>query len=351
MIGRLAGLCVDTDSSIRATMLAIDTGGCEVALVLDRDRRLAGIVTDGDTRRALLRGASLDDAVTPYISTDFTAVTTDHDRAAVLDLMHARLIGQVPVVDCEGRPVALHRLHDLVAPEEHPNTAVIMAGGKGTRLRPITETVPKPMVTVAGRPILERIVLHLVGSGVSRIFLAVNYMGDQIEAHFGDGERFGAEIEYLREDPATPLGTAGALRLLPPEVRDDRDAILVMNGDLVTSFDVGALLEAHGTADYAATIAARDHAHQVPFGVLETSGSDVVGIEEKPTRSWLVNAGIYALDPALVKDVPPGVEYPITDLLSGALRRGRRVGVHRIDSDWVDVGHHDELRRARGLDS
>jgi NDP-sugar pyrophosphorylase family protein len=190
-----------------------------------------------------------------------------------------------------------------------------------------------------------------VGSGISQIFVSVNYMADAIADHFGDGEQFGCEIEYLREETENPLGTAGALRLLPAEVRDGTDAVVVMNGDLVTQFDVTALLSAHTLGGFAATVGARDHSHSIPFGVLDTRAGDVIGIEEKPTASWLVNAGIYAVDPSLIADVPADVEYPITELLAHAMRTERRVGAHRIDGDWIDVGRHDELRRARGMEA
>jgi hypothetical protein len=212
-LGRLAKLKVLEGAVLREAMQAIDRGACEIAFVVDASEKLLGTVTDGDVRRALLAGATLEDPVGPVMNRRFTAVDENASRAEVLDLMKARTLGQVPVTDSQGRLVGLHLLREMLGREEKPNWAVVMAGGRGERLRPLTDSIPKPMVCVAGRPILERIVLHLVGQGIRRIFLAVNYMADVIEDHFGDGRSFGCGIQYLRE--VRPLGTGGALALLP----------------------------------------------------------------------------------------------------------------------------------------
>jgi NDP-sugar pyrophosphorylase family protein len=261
--------------------------------------------------------------------------------------MHARYISQVPVLE-DGILVGLHVLRELLGAEERENVAVIMAGGRGTRLRPLTEQRPKPMLPVAGRPILERIVLHLTGAGIRTIYLAVNYMADMIEEHFGDGDDFGCRIEYLREDLARPLGTAGALALLPAEVSASGEPLLVMNGDLVTQFHVGRLLDAHARGGGVATIGVRDYMHDVPFGVVTVEGDAVATLEEKPSAVWSVNAGIYAVESSLLGWVDAGREFPMTELIADALRRGERVVAHRLEGDWLDVGRVNELRQARG---
>jgi NDP-sugar pyrophosphorylase family protein len=217
-----------------------------------------------------------------------------------------------------------------------------MAGGRGTRLRPLTDDVPKPMLRVAGRPILERIVLHLVGHGIDRIFLSVNYLADVIEAHFGDGHGFGARIEYLRE--SQPLGTAGALGLLPAP--PDR-TLLLLNGDLVTSVDVGALLAFHEGGGYAATIGTRRYVHNVPFGCVERDGDHVVAIDEKPTITREVNTGIYALAPSVVGLVPAGRHATMPEVVGRLLERGEPVGAFEVEDDWVDVGQREQLARVR----
>jgi NDP-sugar pyrophosphorylase family protein len=196
---------------------------------------------------------------------------------------------------------------------------------------------------VAGRPILERLVLQLLGFGIRRVFLSVNYLASVIEEHFGDGARHGCRIEYLRED--RPLGTGGPLSLLP-EV--PRDPILVMNGDLVTQADLGSLLDSHARGGARATVGLRRYFHTVPFGCVERDGSRIVSFEEKPTLTRLINAGIYVLDPVLLERIPRGVDFPLPSLLQDCLTRGEEVGGFEIEDDWIDVGQREELGRASG---
>ena len=226
MTERWSGAIVARTGTIRDGLTALDRGAAGIALAVDEDGRLVGIATDGDLRRALLRGAALDDLLEVALNHEFLAVPAGRGRADALDLMRAHRINAVPVVDATGRPVGLHLLHAFLAPVERENWAVIMAGGEGTRLRPLTDAMPKPMLGVAGRPILERIVLHLLGFGIRRFFISVNYLADVIEAHFGDGSSLGVSIEYLREDE--PLGTGGALGLLPE--RPDHDDARAQRG-------------------------------------------------------------------------------------------------------------------------
>jgi dTDP-glucose pyrophosphorylase/CBS domain-containing protein len=333
---------VRAGATLRQAMLALEEGGTEVVLVVDGEQ-LLGIVTDGDLRRALLGGATLDTPIDGVTNRRFTAVGPQAARGEVLDLMQGRRIGQIPIVDDDGRLVGLHLMHDVLGTPERPNWAVIMAGGRGTRLAPLTESVPKPMLRVAGRPILERLVLHAVGFGVRRLFLAINYLGSVVEEHFGDGTRFGCRIEYLREPRA--LGTGGALSLLP---EPPAEPILVMNGDLVTQANLGALLDGHARGGHAATLGVRRYFHTVPFGCVEIEGGRIRGMEEKPTLSRLVNAGIYVLSPSLVARVPRDTEYALPALLDECLQRGESVSAFEIEDDWIDVGQREQLAQARG---
>ena len=333
---------VRESGSLRDAMAAIDRGARQIALVVDGDGRLVGVLTDGDVRRALLRGGDLDDPLAPAVSRQFVAVAETEDRVAVIELMRARRIDAIPVLARDERPVGLHLLHEYLEPVSRPNWAVLMAGGQGMRLRPLTEAVPKPMLKVAGRPILERLVLHLVGFGIKRIFISINYLGDVIEQHFEDGARFGCRIEYLRE--TAPLGTAGALGLLPAA---PRDPLLVMNGDLVTTLDIAALLEVHASRRNVATVGIYRYLHTVPFGCVDRDGDRIVGIEEKPTISREVNSGVYVLDPRAVALVDGRTPETMPDLIGRLLRRGDPVGAWDVDEDWIDVGHRDELARAR----
>jgi NDP-sugar pyrophosphorylase family protein len=314
----------------------------EIALVVDANGRLFGTLTDGDLRRALLAGASMESPLAPCVQRQFTSATPATGRAEVLDLMQARTIGQIPVVDAEGRPVGLHLLHELVGSQERSNWAVVMAGGLGTRLLPLTEKVPKPMIRVAGRPILERIVLQLVGAGIRRVFLAINYLGHLIEGHFGDGRTFGCRIEYLREEH--PLGTGGALSLLPER---PTEPILVMNGDLVTQVDLGSVLDVHCSSAHMATVGVKRHYYTIPFGCVEVTNGRITRFEEKPTFVRLVNAGIYVLNPEVVARVPAGKEFPLIALLDECRAQHEEIGAYEIEDDWADIGLREQLDRAR----
>jgi dTDP-glucose pyrophosphorylase len=340
---RLSRCIAEESATIRETMVAIDHGAVEIAFIRNQDGKIIGTCTDGDIRRALLGGAELSSPVKPFVQRNFVSVGEDSGRAEVLDLMQARQIQQIPVLDSERRLIGLHLLRELIGTIERPNWAVLMAGGKGMRLRPLTEHLPKPMIPVAGRPILERLVLHLISYGLRRIFISVNYKSHLVEEFFGDGANYGCSIEYLREQE--PLGTGGALALLPER---PQHPFVVMNGDLVTGINVAEMLNFHERGRFDATIAVREYFHTVPFGTIAVSGEHICEIAEKPTQSWLVNAGTYVLHPDFINRVPNGRDCPITTLLDDAIRRKERVGAYRVLEDWTDVGRVSDLARAMG---
>lgn len=347
----LDDLMVRPGATIKDSMRVIDEGAAGIALMVADTNLLIGTISDGDLRRALLSGSSLDDPVDDRVTRNPTTVPVGRDRAAVLDLMRARRLNQIPVVDDDGRVVGLHIMREVLGGEDRSNWAVVLAGGRGTRLGQLTSATPKPMLPVAGRPILERIVLHLVGSGITNIALAVSYLAEQIEDHFGDGSEFGASIHYLREDPEAPLGTGGPVRGLLHLPEPPTEPVLVMNGDLVTSFSVRAILEAHADADAAMTIALTEYAHDVPFGVAHLRESDprlIAELAEKPRWVGLVNAGVYVLGPRLLERIPAETLYPITDLATACIERRERVCGWELRGDWHDIGRPHEFARARG---
>jgi len=337
-------LCLPPTGTIRNTLEVIEKGAEGICLLVDEEQRLLGTVTDGDIRRALLKGATLGDCVEPFAKRSFTSVPPNASRAEVIDLMQARQLSQIPIVDDKGRLKGLHLLHEILGAHPKSNWAVIMAGGKGTRLGELTKQTPKPMLKVAGRPILERLVLHLVGCGIRRIFISTNYLASIIEDHFGDGSRFGCRIEYLREQPDEPLGTGGSLSLLPEK---PEHPIFVCNGDLVTQVDVSSLFDFHNDGAHLATIGVRSYAHEIPFGCLEVNEGCVTSIVEKPTVSQLINAGIYILSPEIIGRVPRKF-FPITELFDEAVRQGDRIGAFEIVDEWIDVGQREQLKQARG---
>jgi len=341
----LVDLIVTPEASILSVIKAIDRTGLGVALVCDRDHHLASVVTDGDIRRALINGCKLDEPIRDVGNRSFTAVRAGTSRMEAVDLMLKRGFHCVPVVDKTGQLVDLHTLSAALVGDRVDSWAVVMAGGKGERLGELTKGVPKPMLPIGDRPILEHIIRLLVTHGVRRIFVSVNYLGRMIQDHFGDGTDFQCRIDYLHEQEDTPLGTGGPLALLPEM---PTHPLVVMNGDLLTRIHIGRLLAFHRSGQYVATMDLREHIVQVPFGVAEVKESKVVKLVEKPKLNYRINAGIYVLNPELIPTIPKGRMYPITDLLNGCLKDGKRVGAYHMQEAWNDIGLPEEYQRAQG---
>lgn len=335
---------IKADQTIRQVMATITDNWHEVALVENNNGQIIGIATDGDIRRGLLRGLTLDSPVIEMITKNYIAVGPEEDRATVLDMMKARGIRHIPVIDPQKRLVGIHFLQDLIGTALKPNIAVIMAGGKGTRLMPLTQNYPKPMIKVAGRPILERLILHLVGFGIRKIYLAINYHGEMIETYFGDGSSFGCSIEYLKEQEA--LGTGGALSLLPDP---PTHPLIVMNGDLVTQVNIAGLLEFHEQVKAEATITGRAYQTEIPYGVIEKDENRLRQLHEKPLFHYLINAGIYVVNPEVLSLIPNRQYFPMTHLFDALLEKKSLVGVYVLNEEWIDVGMHNELQRANGI--
>lgn len=232
-----------------------------------------------------------------------------------------------------------------MSPAGDAPVAVVMVGGRGERLRPLTDTVPKPLLEIGGEPIVVRILRRVAAAGISDVWLTVNYLAAAFEEAIGDGAQLGLRVHYLHE--REPLGTAGALGLLPRE--EVTGPVVVTNGDLVTSLDLGALLRTHTERGSSLTVCGVEHDTQVLYGVLRTEGDRLVGIDEKPVRTDLVSAGMYVVARDLLDLVPPGERFGMPDLIDAALAGGRAVGVLRVLDDWYDIGSHDEFHRVSRL--
>jgi dTDP-glucose pyrophosphorylase len=336
-------------ATLREVLQVIDSSALAVALLVDGDDVLVGLVTDGDVRRALLDGADLSAPARPFATATPHTVPAGSGRAKVLDLMRALRIAAVPEVDRAGRLVGLHTLSDVVGNEPLPNPAVIMAGGRGTRLGELTRDTPKPLMEVADRSILEWIVLNLVSGGVRDIHVSVNHLADQIEEHLGDGHRLGCTVSYLREDPELPLGTAGSLALFRRAHPDLQQPALVLNGDLMFRFDPADLLAFHARRGALVSVGTRPYRQEIPFGVVDTDEQGLVtSIREKPRVTMQVNAGVYAVSPEAMDLVRPGVPSGMPDLIQTCLDRGRPVAAWPLHSDWIDIGTPVDLARAKG---
>jgi dTDP-glucose pyrophosphorylase len=334
--------CVSPYASILEAMKKIDSSGIATVVVCE-DGKAKGVLTDGDIRRALIKGAELTSPIEPFFTRNFIFVGPSVLRADVLDVMQAQLIEQVPIIDSEGTLKGIHTLHSILGHSLKQNWAVIMAGGKGTRLGKVTADIPKPMLKVAGKPILERLVLHLVSYGIRKIFISVNHLSHVIENYFKDGSEWGCSIEYLREDE--PLGTGGALSMLPTH---PKYPLILINGDLLMEIDFSKLLKFHEVHNFYATMGVNFYSHEVPFGCVETEQHQILRLEEKPLLSKFINAGIYVLSPAAVQSVPKGVLFPITRLFDEALSTNKPCGAYPLDGDWIDIGSPEGLKEARG---
>jgi len=310
-------------------------------LVVASDDLLVGTITDGDVRRGLLRGLDVKSPIDSIIFREPLVAPSELGRESVLQLMQANKIHQLPVVDDRWRVVGLHSWDDLMVPADRQNLMVIMAGGDGSRLRPHTENCPKPLLPVAGRPILEHIILRAKADGFGRFVLAVHYLRNMIEDFFGDGSNWQVQIDYLRED--SPLGTAGAIGLLSPR---PTTAFVVSNGDVLTDVRYGELLDFHTRHSAVATMAVRLHEWQHPFGVVRTKGVDIVGFDEKPVTRTHINAGIYVLDPTALESLNPGEPCDMPSLFDRLKARNARTIVYPMHEPWLDVGRVDDLQLA-----
>jgi dTDP-glucose pyrophosphorylase len=343
---RLEQILLAPEATLREAIERIDAGAIEIALVVDGERRLLGTITDGDVRRALLAGTALDDPIAAIVHRDPIAADADADATVLLRLMTKRSVDQIPLI-ANDRVIDIAFLRDLLAATgEHVAVAdspvVLMAGGTGTRLRPLTETTPKPMLPVGERPLLETVLEQVSDAGFSRVLIAVNYRAEVIEEHFGDGSAFGVDIGYLRED--VPLGSAGALRLAASEL--DRPFI-VMNADLLTNVKLSALMRFHREERNLVTVGVRQYALDLPYGMVEMEGTRVRGVREKPRLGFFVNAGLYAVDPmarGLIENLPN--RFDMTDLVDAALLADARVGGFPVREYWLDVGHLEDYDRA-----
>ncbi len=332
---------ISAGATLADAISRLDKGGMQIALVVDQNNRLTGVVTDGDIRRGLLRGVTLKDSVDLVVNKKPATSSPTVPRAQRLAIMRKLAIKQLPLIDARGELVGLDTLEEIVQSANRDNPVVIMAGGVGKRLRPLTERTPKPMLHVGGRPLIETIVRNLVSQGFWQIYLSVNYKAEAIEEHFRDGSEFGANIRYLRE--TQELGTAGALSLLPQPVES---SVVVMNGDILTTVDFGSMLDFHQQHDVAATMAVRDFQYQIPYGVVAMDDLYLRSIVEKPTQSWFISAGIYVVEPSALASLMNGEPIDMPSLLDRLKAGGKRIAVFPIREYWLDIGRIEDFERA-----
>jgi dTDP-glucose pyrophosphorylase len=333
---------ITSERSIRQAMEAIDKSSLQIALVVDGNEHLVGTVTDGDIRRGLLRGLNLDSPAQQVMNTKPKFARQGVSRAELIELLRRHDLHHLPLVDAAGRLVGLESDVELYEGAEKDNWVVLMAGGLGQRLRPLTEETPKPLLPVGDRPLLEIIINRFTAQGFRKFFISVNYRADLVEAHFGDGAKFGAEIRYLREDQ--PLGTGGAVGLLPER---PTAPFVVMNGDLLTTINFESLVDFHQQHAADLTLCVRRYSHQIPYGVAEIQGGEVVSIVEKPNHECFISGGIYVLSPAVFDRLSPQRRIDMPDLMRELIAEKRRVTAFPVTEFWIDIGRIEDLERAR----
>ena len=334
---------VGPDVQLEVAIGVVDRSGLRIAIVVDEERRLLGTLTDGDVRRALLHRLPLDTPVSKVMCTKPQSAGFGWSREQVLAVMKNLQLLQLPVLDGDGRVVGLETLHGQLDKRLIDNAVFLMAGGFGTRLHPLTQDCPKPLLRVGDKPILELILESLISAGFHRFFMSTHYLPEMVREHFGDGKRWGVSIRYTHEE--TPLGTGGALGLLPHD--EINEPLLMMNGDLLTTLNYRDLLNFHNEKRNIATMCVREYEYQVPYGVVQSEGHLIRSMVEKPVQKYFVNAGVYVLSPELIKSVSPGAYVDMPTLLERAIAAGSDVAMFPVHEYWLDIGRLEDFKRAQ----
>jgi len=332
-------------ATVRDAISTIDQHRMQVAFVVDEEQQLLGMVTDRDIRRGLLQRISLDAPIIDIMNSHPTTVPEGMEHQKILDLLANTRFRHLPVIDKKGRIVNIVYLNDLPHSLHKENWVVLMVGGMGTRLRPLTNDCPKPMLKVGNKPLLETILENFIEYGFYQFYLSVNYKSEMIEDHFGDGAKWGVNIQYLRENES--LGTAGALSLLPEK---PKHPLIVMNGDLLTKINFQQLLEFHDQHEANATMCVREYDFQVPYGVvsMDLEKHEIRKISEKPVHSFFVNAGVYVLQPEMLSFIPDQKYYDMPSLFEHLIQKNYVTGAFPIREYWLDIGQKDDFIRANG---
>ena len=329
------------NSTIKEALQIIDQGAVKFAIVVDKNDKLLGTLSDGDIRRAILDGKNLDDKINLIYFKEPTIANINSTKDEIINLCTSKKIYQIPIVDNDGRVVSIDLLDELLKPETHPNKVVLMVGGLGKRLRPLTETTPKPMLPVGGKPILQTIVEKFVRHGFVNIVMCVGYKSNIIQDFFDDGSKFGANIEYILEDKR--MGTAGALSILTTK---PNEPFFVMNGDLLTNVNFEHLFEFHTLNNAMATMCVREYDFEVPYGVVNVENEKILSIEEKPIQKFFVSAGIYMLDAKCIDLIPKDEFYDMPTLFEKLIGQNENVISFPLREYWLDIGRMEEYEKA-----
>lgn len=330
------------NSPLEAALRVLDDTAMQIILITDEHSRLLGTLTDGDIRRALLKGARLSDQIAQFMNSNPVTAPFGSFDSNLIEMMRRLGIHRVPIINSADEICGLALLENLINAKLRPNPVLIMAGGRGERLKPLTDSTPKPLLTIAGQPLIEILLKRLSSQGFRKIWISVHYKAEDIIATLGDGKQFDVEIEYLREE--TPLGTAGALKLLP--AFETKDPILVCNSDLLNGANFGAIVDHHVSTTAVATMTVSQHLTEIPFGVIQAEGGKLKGFEEKPIRRELISAGINVFNTEILALFPELKKLDIPDIYAKLLQSKANISIYELEGYWLDVGTANSMKQA-----
>jgi dTDP-glucose pyrophosphorylase len=333
---------IQKDATIHEAIKKIDSASLQIVLVVDEEFKLLGTITDGDIRRGILKGLPYEEPATKVMNDTPVTTVQNVSRSEVLSLMQANQVARIPILDDSRQVVGIQILDELLKTKTKENIVVLMAGGMGTRLKPLTNHCPKPMLEVNGKPILEIILSNFIDYGFKKFHISVNYKAEVIENYFGDGSKWGVEIHYIRE--AQKMGTVGSLSLLSEE---PKEPFIVMNGDLLTNINLEQLLAFHAKSKSSATLCVRDYVFQIPFGAVEIKDHKILEIKEKPEQHFFVNAGIYVFEPNLLELIPQDAHYDMDTLVQKIIETEKGCSAFPIREYWLDIGHVDDYNKGK----
>jgi dTDP-glucose pyrophosphorylase len=335
------GIKLNKNSTIKKALQIINNGAMQIALVVDENKKLLGTLSDGDIRRGLLNNLSLDDSIESIIFTTPTVCSIEDTKEKIIEIALAKKLHQIPIVDNDGKLVGIEEVDELLKPTTKTNKVVLMVGGLGTRLRPLTDHTPKSMLKVGNKPILETIILNFKKYGFINIILSVSYKSEIIEEYFRDGSNFGVNIEYIHEEKR--MGTAGALSLMKDKLNEP---FFVMNGDLLTNINFENMMEYHIFNKSIATMGVREYDFQIPYGVVNIKDGNIVDIEEKPIHNFFVSAGVYILDNKIIDFIPNNEFYDMPILFRKIIKKNLKSISFPIHEYWLDIGRIEEFEKA-----
>jgi dTDP-glucose pyrophosphorylase len=338
----LRKVTISPESTLRDALSILESEGLRIVLVVDSDFKLLGIVTDGDIRRGLLTGLDMQDIVSSIMNTNPTTVTPIQSKKDLIMIMEKEDLLALPVIE-KGYLINLVTLHDLSVVKQYDNPVFLMAGGFGTRLRPLTNNCPKPLLKVGDKAILETTLLHFISHGFSDFYISTHYLPEMIREYFGNGDKWGVSITYVHE--SDPLGTGGALGLLPKNIT--QLPLIMMNGDVLTNMDLSKLLEFHINENSSATMCVREYEYKVPYGVVQSQGTSIISMIEKPTHYFHVNAGIYVVSPEVFNTVDKNSVIDMPTLLEECISENKKVSMFQLHEYWLDIGRMEDYERAQ----